>query len=447
MVLVGCEAAALYLVHKDSASSTRAIMLANSWLSLPLLVLVVVSFAANGLYSKSPAQVLQNSFTELRDIVYALGVAGCLVLGVDHLFGSLERQATVEPVTIVVALLFAVPAIPIGRALSRWVLRSISVEQFRVVIVGSGMMARHLMRYLSWDPRITVVGCVDDDPAPGTAVLGPISELPELCDKFEIDQVMVSFSRTHPTEAIRRLQALNDQVAISIVPRYFELLTWRSTVKEIAGLALIDVAPARLNLGSRVAKRTFDLVIAVLALLVAAPLLAVSAAAIKLGSPGPVLFRQQRIGKGGKAFVMYKLRTMSVDAEQGRRDLASASEAKGELFKMQEDPRVTRVGRLLRRSSIDELPQLLNVLRGDMALVGPRPFISSESEMIDGSAVRRFEVRPGITGLWQVSGRSNLSFDELQRLDYLYVASWSLWWDLRILWNTPAQVLRGHGAY
>jgi exopolysaccharide biosynthesis polyprenyl glycosylphosphotransferase len=309
------------------------------------------------------------------------------------------------------------------------------------------MMARHLLRYLSWDPRITVVGCVDDDPAPGTAVLGTIDDLPQLVEDLHVDQVMVGFSRTHPTEAILRLQTLNNHVAISIVPRYFELLTWRSTVKEIAGLALIDVAPARLNVAARTVKRTFDLVVGGLTLFFTLPVLAAAAIAIKVNSPGPVLFRQERIGRDNKPFAMYKLRTMSIDAEGMRSQLDTANEVDGPLFKMQIDPRVTKVGRFLRKTSLDELPQLFNVLRGDMALVGPRPFIPSESNSIDGSALRRFEVRPGMTGLWQVSGRSELTFDELQRLDYLYVASWSIWWDMRILWVTPARVFRGSGAF
>jgi exopolysaccharide biosynthesis polyprenyl glycosylphosphotransferase len=344
-------------------------------------------------------------------------------------------------------LLLAVAAIPTGRTVSRAVLRAIKTEQYRVLIVGSGVMAEHLLRYLSWDSRITVVGCVDDDPAPGTAVLGTIEDLPQIVEDLHIHQVMVGFSRTRPADAILRLQSLNDHVAISIVPRYFELITWRSSVKEIAGLALIDVAPARLNLAARTVKRTFDIVVGSLLLLCALPGLAVVAISIKLSSPGPVLFRQERIGRDNKPFTIYKLRTMTNDAEQMRSQLESSNEMDGPLFKMRADPRATPVGRFLRKTSLDEAPQLLNVLRGDMSLVGPRPFIPAESSTIDGSAQRRFEVRPGMTGLWQVSGRSELTFDEMQRLDYLYVASWSIWWDFRILWMTPARVFRGHGAF
>jgi exopolysaccharide biosynthesis polyprenyl glycosylphosphotransferase len=443
-----CLSGALYFVHQKSPSPRwDSVLFANVVLSLPLLAVVGISFALNNLYAKAPGQVLKSSFSELHDIIYGLGIAGCAVLGFDHLFGSLQREATLQPLTIVIALLFASVAIPVLRAVSRAALRAVKVEQFRVLIVGSGMMARHLLRYLSWDPRITVVGCVDDDPAPGTAVLGTIDDLPQLVEDLHVDQVMVGFSRTHPTEAILRLQSLNNHVAISIVPRYFELLTWRSTVKEIAGLALIDVAPARLNVAARTVKRTFDLVVGGLTLFFTLPVLAAAAIAIKVNSPGPVLFRQERIGRDNKPFAMYKLRTMSIDAEGMRSQLDTANEVDGPLFKMQIDPRVTKVGRFLRKTSLDELPQLFNVLRGDMALVGPRPFIPSESNSIDGSALRRFEVRPGMTGLWQVSGRSELTFDELQRLDYLYVASWSIWWDMRILWVTPARVFRGSGAF
>ena len=445
IALVFCEYLALIVVAQPGSGPNR--VLATILLSVPLFIIVVASLSINNAYATSPSQVLKNSFTELHDIVYALGVAGCLVLGIDHLFGSLERQATLEPVTVVVALLLAAAVLPAARGATRGLLRFVAVEQLRVLVVGSGMMARYLLRYLSWDARITIVGCIDDDPAPGTSVLGGIDDLARLCEELSVDQVIVGFSRTHPQEAILRLQSLNDRVAISIVPRYFELLTWRSGVKEIAGLALIDVAPARLNLGSRIAKRTCDLVIGSVLLVFSLPALVVAAVAIKATSPGPILFRQQRIGKGGEPFVVYKLRTMTNNADSEHAELLASHKVEGQLFKLESDPRVTRVGRFLRKSSLDEVPQLWNVLRGDMALVGPRPFVASESSSINGFAERRFEVRPGLTGLWQVSGRSNLTFDELQRLDYLYVASWSLWWDLRILWNTPARVLRGHGAY
>jgi exopolysaccharide biosynthesis polyprenyl glycosylphosphotransferase len=242
------------------------------------------------------------------------------------------------------------------------------------------------------------------------------------------------------------MRPLQGKVAISIVPRYFELLSWRSQVDDLCGLPMIDVAPPALSVSARFVKRTVDVVVASVGLLFLSPVILVSAVAIKVSSPGPVLFRQLRAGRGGRPFTIFKLRTMHVNAEASRHELADANESDG-LFKIREDPRIHRFGRFLRRTSLDEVPQLFNVLRGDMALVGPRPFVLEESELIDGWAARRFEVRPGLTGLWQVSGRSNLNFDELRRLDYLYVASWSLKWDLRIIWHTPACVLQSRGAY
>ena len=442
-----CLLGALYLVRQPGAGAGASVWFANIVLSLPLFAAVLAFFSFSNLYAKSTSQVLRSSFAELREIIYGLGIAGCAALSIDHFFGSLQRRASVEQMTLVLALLLSAVVIPFGRGLSRAALRALHVEQFRLLIVGSGMMTRHLLRYLSWDPRITVVGCVDDDPVPGTAVLGTIDELPRLVEELRIDQVMVGFSRTHPSEALHRLQSLNDRVAISIVPRYFELMTWRAPVKELSGLALIEIPRARLSIAARTVKRAFDLVVGALTLALMLPLLAAIAVGIKVTSPGPVLFRQERIGRDNKLFKMYKLRTMTVDSESMRSKLADANEMDGPLFKMRVDPRVTKIGRFLRRTSLDELPQLFNVLLGDMALVGPRPFIPDESNAINGSAQRRFEVRPGITGLWQVSGRSELSFDELQRLDYLYVAAWSIWWDLQILWVTPARVLRGHGAF
>ena len=171
------------------------------------------------------------------------------------------------------------------------------------------------------------------------------------------------------------------------------------------------------------------------------------AAAIKLDSPGPVFFRQDRMGRGGREFKIFKFRTMSNDAWAKRAAVAAQNEVDGPLFKMANDPRVTRVGRFLRRTSIDELPQLINVVRGEMSLVGPRPLPTEESRRLDGAAVARFDVSPGLTGLWQVSGRSDLTYADLQHLDSVYVRSWSLLWDLRIILATPASVFGARGAY
>jgi lipopolysaccharide/colanic/teichoic acid biosynthesis glycosyltransferase len=209
---------------------------------------------------------------------------------------------------------------------------------------------------------------------------------------------------------------------------------------------MLDIAPASLSAGARFLKRSFDIVVSTVILLAGVPFFLVAAVMIKATSSGPVFFRQVRTGRNEQPFWMMKFRTMSEDAEARRHELEHLNEVDGPLFKVQDDPRVTRVGRFLRKTSLDEFPQLINVWKGDMSLVGPRPFVVSEAMKIEGWARKRFEARPGMTGLWQVSGRNELSHLELCRLDYLYVASWSFWWDMQILWQTPTTIFRGRGA-
>jgi exopolysaccharide biosynthesis polyprenyl glycosylphosphotransferase len=197
----------------------------------------------------------------------------------------------------------------------------------------------------------------------------------------------------------------------------------------------------------RVIKGTFDKVVALTALIVLAPLLAAIALAIRLSDHGPALFRQTRVGKDERLFTVYKFRTMVRDAEKQKSALMAQNEGDGLLFKMKRDPRVTPVGTWLRRYSLDELPQLLNVLRGDMSLVGPRPALPEEAAAYDYYVRRRLAVKPGVTGLWQIKGRSNLPWEEAVRLDVRYVEQWSLVLDLQILWKTWSAVIRGSGAY
>jgi lipopolysaccharide/colanic/teichoic acid biosynthesis glycosyltransferase len=211
---------------------------------------------------------------------------------------------------------------------------------------------------------------------------------------------------------------------------------------------VVSLPPLRLSRAARTVKRTVDVVVAAAGLALLAPVLGACALAIRLDGPGPVLFRQERHGRAGARFRIAKLRTMVADAEAGRPALDHLNDlASGPLFKLREDPRTTRVGRFLRRTSLDELPQLWNVLRGDMSLVGPRPVAVGESERITGWAERRLDTTPGMTGLWQVLGRSDVGFEEMIKLDYIYVTNWSLWWDAKILLHTVPAVLRGRGAY
>ncbi len=207
-------------------------------------------------------------------------------------------------------------------------------------------------------------------------------------------------------------------------------------------------SPSLSRSANMAAKRAMDIILAVLALIALAPLLIGVALAIRWNSPGPVLFRQERIGRCGETFTMLKFRSMVVDADRLHEQLAADdNDGNGVLYKAKSDPRVTRVGKVLRRYSLDELPQLINVVRGDMSLVGPRPPLQSEVERYGYDMHRRFLVKPGLTGLWQVSGRSDLSWDDSVRIDVRYVENWSLTFDFMILWKTAGAVLRGSGAY
>jgi len=322
------------------------------------------------------------------------------------------------------------------------------------LVVGSGQVAAVVLQRLTNVDGMQVVGCVDDEFVGGsgnrpsqTPLLGTLDDLPRIVSEHNVDHIIVAFSPATGAKLAGLLRSLADHVQISVVPRLFDLLTVRSHVDDLHGLPVVDVAPAALGPADRFAKRGLDIVASATGLLLLSPFLLAIAVAVKLTSPGPVLFRQDRTGRNGTTFRVCKFRTMYVDAEQRRAALAASSESDGPLFKLHDDPRVTKVGSVLRKTSLDELPQLLNVLWGDMSLVGPRPFVTSESAEIAGWAARRFAVRPGMTGLWQISGRSDLPYEELRRLDYSYVASWSLWWDLRILWHTPAAVFRRRGAY
>ena len=413
-------------------------------LSFPFVTLLAL--AIYGLYQQSNRRFRKESFGDLGRIGHAMAVGGFLTLGAGVLIHRIDGASEIHPAQLFSIALVGLIAVPIGRAGARRFRLSSKGNRDRVLIVGSGMMVERIRGYFANDPTIEFVGAVDDDPKPGSPVVGSIEDVPRLCKELDIDRILIGFSRTHPGELVEQMRPLQGKVAISIVPRYFELLSWRSQVDDLCGLPMIDVAPPALSMSARLVKRTVDLGVASVGLVVLSPVLIFSAIAIKLSSPGPVLFRQLRTGRGGRPFTIYKLRTMHMNAEQVRHELTESNESDG-LFKIKEDPRIHRIGGFLRRTSLDEIPQLFNVLRGDMALVGPRPFVLEESERIDGWAARRFEVRPGLTGLWQVSGRSNLNFDELRRLDYLYVASWSLKWDLRIMWHTPACVLQSRGAY
>ncbi len=436
------------LVPGEGADSL-AVNLGNE---LPYMPLFLSAMAGYGLYHRNQRRVRSSSFLDMGALMHALSFGGILALATSagaHHFHLGPKLGWVEVFFMSAPALAFTPAL---RGTLSLVLRRHGVLHSRVVVVGSGAVANATVQRLRRCPDLEVVGFVDDEPflVAGDMPcprLGEIRDLPRLCAASGADRVLVAFSSSAPSQVMDVLRELPPDVHVSVVPRLFELVTWQSQVEELHGLTVMDIAPPRLGLFSRATKRTLDVVVSGGLLLVLSPVLLAVAVAIKLTSPGPVLFRQPRTGRGGVPFEILKFRSMEVGADRMKIDLREHNEVDGPLFKLRDDPRVTKVGRFLRSTSLDEVPQLINVLRGQMSLVGPRPFVPDEASGIDGWAARRFDVRPGMTGLWQVSGRNDLPFAELRHLDYAYVASWSLWWDLKILWHTPGTVLRRHGAY
>src|SRR5579875_372886 len=417
--------------------------------SLPYVAIFIPVLSCYGLYRRARRRLVASMFPDLGHLFHAL-IIGCLLMllvtGVAHEYLGLP---IVHRGAVALAGVLAFVFMPAARAGTRWLLRPRNSKESRLLVVGSGQVAAVVLQRLTNVDGMQVVGCVDDEfvgdggnrPSQ-TPLLGTLDDLPRIVSEHSVDHIIVAFSPATGAKLAGLLRSLADHVQISVVPRLFDLLTVRSHVDDLHGLPVVDVAPAALGPADRFAKRGLDIVASATGLLLLSPFLLAIAVAVKLTSPGPVLFRQDRTGRNGTTFRVCKFRTMYVDAEQRRAALAASSETDGPLFKLHDDPRVTKVGSVLRKTSLDELPQLLNVLWGDMSLVGPRPFVTSESAEIAGWAARRFAVRPGMTGLWQISGRSDLPYEELRRLDYSYVASWSLWWDLRILWHTPAAVFR-----
>ncbi|MFD0901341.1 sugar transferase [Actinomadura sediminis] len=283
----------------------------------------------------------------------------------------------------------------------------------------------------------------------GVPVLGDFGQTAAVADRVGADSVAVLACPELDGTALRRLawQIERNDVELVVAPALMDVAGPRISIRPVSGLPLLHVEHPELDGGRKVLKGLFDRAAAFAGLLVLSPLLLVVAVLIRATSAGPVMFRQTRVGRGGREFTVLKFRTMVQDAEARKAELLASNEGDGVLFKMRADPRITSVGRWLRRYSLDELPQLINVLRGDMSLVGPRPPLPDEVAQYGGDVYRRLVVKPGLTGLWQVSGRSDLTWEESVRLDLRYVDNWTLALDLQIIWKTWSAVFRGSGAY
>jgi exopolysaccharide biosynthesis polyprenyl glycosylphosphotransferase len=412
-------------------------------------------FTANNLYDNDSLRISVSSFDETRQLFHAMlvGSLGYLLLsqGVDHFFG----WWVYTPAEAFIFLGVALVLIPVARGSIRsWIFPRV-MQPRRTLIVGSGDEALLVYRKIKAHPEygLEIVGFLsaegEQDAGLPEPVIGSASEVARIVDSYEVDRILIASSVGSHEETLDLLRTVHrPDVHVSIVPRYFEIFTSYATLDDVEGMPVVTLPPIRLGRSARALKRTVDVVVSAGALLVLAPLLATVAVAIKLDSTGTALYRQARRGRLNSTFHIYKFRTMFTGAEAKRAEVLHMNEVDGPLFKIKgRDPRVTRVGAFLRKTSIDELPQLWNVLKGEMSLVGPRPFVVYEADLITGWASRRLDMTPGITGLWQVLGRNDIPFEEMTKLDYLYVTNWSLWWDLKILCQTIPVVLGRRGAY
>jgi exopolysaccharide biosynthesis polyprenyl glycosylphosphotransferase len=416
---------------------------------IPLLPAWVLLFYAYGLYAIDAKRINHGPLDDVPGLFHSF-VVGLLLSWAWFRILPVHKLVFGELVIIGVAGTALVELLRglVRRLVLRWYGRE------RVLFVGDAPVLEPLMRKIrghpeyGLDPVAVVAGRESRNPNTGLQVLGRLGEvdLGDAMARVEAERVILIQADVDDHTVLDLLQdAASLGTKVSILPHYVDAMGPSVEVDDIEGVTVLGLSPLVLTRSSRVMKRAMDLVGAGAGLLLLAPVMAVAAIAIKLDSPGPVLFRQERIGKGGRRFWLNKFRTMDNDAEQRVDELLAFSED-AHWLKLDRDPRVTRVGRLLRLLSVDELPQLWNVLRGDMSLVGPRPLIASEDERIRGHARLRLHLAPGITGLWQVMGRTTIPFEEMVKLDYIYVANWSLWSDIKLLLKTFPAVVHRRGA-
>lgn len=357
----------------------------------------------------------------------------------------------------------------VGQVLWRAILRLVRAQLWqrgvgieRIVIVGASDSARRLMQSLADQRQLgyQLVGFVDDAPARDEWLiatqhrvvraprLGSCHDLAQVVRRHRVDEVIIALPSASHEQIMRLVATCRERaVGFKLVPDLFELTFDQVQIDEVNGVPLLGLKASSISGWDALLKRAVDIALSLLVLVVGAPVFALIALAIKLDSAGPVFFRQIRVGRDERQFVCYKFRTMCNDAEARLGDLLDHNEADGPLFKMRDDPRRTRVGRFLRRASLDEFGQVINILRGEMSWVGPRPPVPAEVVRYEDWHRQRLLVTPGLTGLWQVSGRSDLTFDEMVLLDLYYAEHWSPWLDLKIMLRTIPAVVSARGAY
>jgi exopolysaccharide biosynthesis polyprenyl glycosylphosphotransferase len=456
------------LVTADAASLVVAYLLAKFIASgngtehpmiefgVVLLLIPVWIIAAKlyGLYDRDEEHVDHSTVDEVVGVFHLVTLGAWFFFVVTWLAG----RANPHVPRLILFWLLSVLLVICSRGLARAVARRSPLYLQNTIIIGAGHIGQLAARKLLQHPEygINLIGFVDSHPRPRRpeldhlALVGPPERLTEIIGVLDVERVIIAFSEASHEELLKTIRELRKlDVQIDVVPRLFEIVGPKAGIHAFEGLALVGLPPASMSPSSRLLKRSVDYVVALAMLVTLAPLMALLAIAIRLDSPGPVLFRQRRLGRDMQPFTVLKFRTMRVDTdeEEHRRYIestlthAAAPNANG-LYKLDRASSVTRIGRLLRMTSLDELPQLFNVLAGEMSLVGPRPCLDYETEGFAEHHFERFLMPPGLTGLWQVTARAKSTFGEAIDMDVEYVRGWSLSLDIRLLLKTPFSLFR-----
>lgn len=441
-VAIAAGLAAATLLAADVSGGERQLL----W-GLALLPAWTLLFKIYGLYDRDGKRVSHSTVDDAPWLFHAL-IVGSLGLWLFTKVAPVPRLTLTEGLTFFVVT-FA--GLFVARGAARAIAR-IAIQAERVLFVGGGSMARLLVAKIKHHPEygLCPVGFVDHErETEGDATfrhLGGIAELESVCRLHAIERLIIVSQEIEEEQLVDTIRvATGLDLRISIIPHLVEVLGPSVEIDDVEGITVLGLNPPELTPSSRMLKRAMDLGIASIALILSLPLMALVAVLVKATSAGPVFYSQERIGRRDKRFKIHKFRTMVADAERREQELWKRSTHSTWLL-LDHDPRITPVGRVLRRASLDELPQLWNVVKGDMSLVGPRPMPPSVDSQILGWGRRRLDLTPGITGLWQVLGRVNIPFEEMVKLDYLYVTNWSLWQDTRLLIHTLPAVLRRRGA-
>lgn len=423
----------------------------NLWMPLIFPILWVTLLGLSGLYTEFRLKTFgQLASAIIRGSLLAGIAAGSVVFALQ---AQLTSRLFIAVFTLSTTLLLLVEKRLFIAFLDY--IHTRGYNQVNLLIVGTGKRARQFIRtvknHANWGLRI--IGLIDDEhgmygkEVEGYRVLGRLQDIPFIIHRKVIDRVIFVVPRLwlhRIDEAILACEKEGIPTAISL--DLYDLQIARTRQTDFGGFPLLEFETFRAREWELFVKRTMDIVLSIFFIVLFAPLMAATALAIKFTSKGPVLFKQTRCGLNGRKFTLYKFRTMIVGAEMKRREIEKMNEMAGPVFKIKKDPRVTPVGRILRKTSIDELPQFFNVLKGNMSIVGPRPPLPVEVEMYQVWQRRRLSLKPGITCIWQVSGRNKISFERWMEMDMEYIDNWSLWLDVRILIKTVFVVLFGYGA-